>query len=349
MSVGQFTLNTKTVWYGIPMLSILLLISGVPSDIRAVSDSNAVSSPGLPLNPETRLSSAQAAPCTTAQRMYEEMSVDSTVPDSIRKAAAGYRADIAFALREYETAIDYYKRASRFEKEPGRFHYRLGLAAMANGDTAEAEGIFTPVADRGGIEYCHEAEVMLGEFALRRDEFREAMAFFQKAVPVSSGNSWSIPALLGKLACARHLGLADSAAAYDKQLSAYAPSILEKERLRKIREIPIAKPANAAAASGKQIQTGGRDTAVKTAAAAEAARDSAFSLQVGAFGSKERAQALAKKLAKKFKEVTCVSAIVDERTFFRVWVGNFESREEAESFGKGKLMRQGLVYRVVVK
>ncbi|MGA2505883.1 MAG: SPOR domain-containing protein [Chitinispirillaceae bacterium] len=294
-----------------------------------------------PQGPALRLAAARAAPCSTALRVYQEMASDSTVPDSLKMAVCGYRADIAFALREYETAIDYYKRAAQFEKTPGCYRYRQALAVLANGDTAASEAVFKTIADNGQAPLANEAQVALGGCLIRRGQFMEAMALFQKAGHFSPKDSWSIQALLGKLACARHLGLVDSIAAFEKQLSPYAAGILEKDRLRKIREIPLPEPAVSEAVP---VKIAIKDTVIK-----ETPKDSVFSLQVGAFGSKERAAALTKKLAAKFKEVECVAAVVDERTFYRVWVGNFDSRDEAESFGKTKLMRQGLEYRVVVK
>jgi cell division protein FtsN len=74
-----------------------------------------------------------------------------------------------------------------------------------------------------------------------------------------------------------------------------------------------------------------------------------FALQVGAFGSKANAEALIKKIKPKHKDVSCVPAVVEERTFYRVWVGSFDTREAAERFGRDKLMREGFVYSVVVK
>jgi tetratricopeptide (TPR) repeat protein len=290
--------------------------------------------------PGAKLEAARAAPCSTAVRIYRELSADSTVADSLRAVSSERRADIAFALREYETAEDYYKKAAAFEKGQGRCHYRCVVAALANGDTAAALAALDPIIDSGGIPYRHEAAVLKGELLIDRKDYAGAMDCFQKTGPFSFKNGWSVHALLGKLECARRLGLADSAAVYDKNLIGYRQTMLEKERLRKIRDIPLAKPQNGAADSGALTRAAPKDTA---------APDSTFALQVGAFGSKTNARALAQKLKPKYKEVVCIPAVVDERTFYRVWVGTFDTREAAERFGKEKLMRQGLVYRVVVK
>jgi len=334
-------------------LQAALLVSALLSGVSAMPDSgNAV-----PKDPVAMLAAARIAPCSTSVRLFQELSADSTVPDSLRMVASGCRADIAFALREYETARDYYRTAMGFEKGQGRYHYRLAVAALANGDTAEAAAILSPIIDSGETTCRHEAEVIRGELLLGQRDYGGAMALFQKTGSFSFKNSWSVPALLGKLACARHLGLADSAAAYDKKLSVYRLTILEKQRLRKTREIPLAKPRSGAADSVPATAPA-KDTTAKQGMptdiasdkpAADTASDTTFALQVGAFGSKANAQALIKKLTAQYKNVSCVPAIIDERTFYRVWVGSFETREAAERFGKEKLMRQGLVYRVVVK
>jgi tetratricopeptide (TPR) repeat protein len=284
-----------------------------------------------PAAPEARLAAALAMPCSSAAGVFQELASDSAAPDSVRREASGRRADIAFAFREYETARNYYKKAAALDKGTCRYRYRTAVAALANGDTAEAGDIFSGIIDGGEAPFCHEAAVRKGELLLARKDFRGAMDLFKKTGPFSFRNSWSIHALFGKLACARSLGLVDSAAAYDKKLSGYRQTILEKERLRAVRNIPLTRPDSAAEA---------RDTAVA---------DTVFSVQVGAFGSKANAEALAKKLRNEHREVLCVAAVVGVRTFYRVWVGKFDTREAAERFGREKMMRRGFVYRVVVR
>jgi tetratricopeptide (TPR) repeat protein len=320
----------------------VLVICGVIAVARAVSPGpgDDVLPPVSPDSPEARMAAARSAPCSAAVRVFQSLSADATVPDSVRKEASGCRADIAFALREYETARDYYKRAAAFERGPGQYRYRTAVAALANGDTADAMAMFTSVIDSGETPFRHEAAVRKGELLLEQEDYAGAMALFQKTGPFSFRNSWSIHALVGKLACARSLGLADSAAAFDRQLSGYRQTILEKERLRKVREIPFAKPEEGVGEDSAGTAAPAKDTA---------AADSTFALQVGAFGSKANADALMRRLRPKHTEVSCVPAVVEERTFYRVWVGNFGTREAAERFGRDRLLKEGYVYRVVVK
>jgi tetratricopeptide (TPR) repeat protein len=324
--------HSRNRWLRGAVLFVSVLLAGAgPAPESGTAD---VLPPVSPDSPEARLAAARAVPCSSAVMVFQELSSDSTAADSVRMAASGCRADIAFALREYETARDYYKKAMAFEKGQGRYHLRTALAALANGDTAEALETLSAVIDSGETSLRNEAAVQKGELLLARKDYQASMELFQKTGPFSFKNSWSVRAMLGKLECARSLGMADSADAFDKKLAGYRQTMLEKERLRKAREIPLVKT--------EKVTTAGpaKDTA---------AADSVFAVQVGAFGSKANAEALIKKLKPKYKEVSCVPAVVEERTFYRVWVGSFDTREAAERLGRDRLMREGYVYRVVVK
>ncbi|MBN1131280.1 MAG: SPOR domain-containing protein, partial [Chitinispirillaceae bacterium] len=191
---------------------------------------------------------------------------------------------------------------------------------------------------------ANRARVRLGDIANEKGDYAGAMKWFQETGPFTAKNGWSVPAFLGKLTCAKNLGLADSAAVFERLLSLYAKTMLEKERFEKVRTLPLRKKGTAVAArppsragvmQGKKPSGGGNDTS--------------FTLQVGAFSSRERAMELRQKLIKTHKNVVCVPALVSEQTFYRVWVGDFASREEAERFGRDRFVRQGQSYRIVVK
>ena len=297
---------------------------------------------GIALTPAARFTAAQEAPCSTAQRLYEALASDSMIADSMRAVACGRRADLAFALREYGTAREFYKRASLVDAGHDDYRYRWGLAALANGDSAEAIKVLEELSSRTDGALSYEARVVLGQLRLKRGDYAGAMEYFRKTGGFSAANNWSLPALIGKLSCARHLGLADSAAAYERALAPFSKNLLEKEELKRAREIPLAKSTEPETEQHLAERDAGKNTST-------ADTGNGFALQIAAFGSKEHALTLKKGLAKKFPAVACVPAKVDERTFYRVWVGNFRTRDEAERFGKSQLIQQGYVYRVVVK
>jgi septal ring-binding cell division protein DamX len=288
---------------------------------------------------EARLESARTAPCSLARRMYWEIAVDSTAPDSVRMIAAGMHADAAFAEGDFTVARDFYGRAARYEKNPGHFVYRTGLAALKGGDTAVAVSCFSRGLTTNDSDLSNRVRVMLGDLACAAGDYGRAMTLYQETGNFSAKNNWSVPAFIGKLTCAKQLGLADSAAVFDRLLSVYAKSMLEKERYKRAQELPLGKAKTTADRSGDR----------GSAKTAPARADTSFTLQLGAFGSRERAQELKKMLSKKFKGVTCMPAVVSDRTYYRVWVGEFATREQAESFAKSRLSDQGHEYRIVVR
>lgn len=297
--------------------------------------------------PSARIAAAKAAPCSTAITLYASISADTALSDTIRAQAFSLLADYAFALREYETARDNYKKASALDKKNPRYVYRSGLSLLANGDSADAIKAMTLAAGRNEPVVSNEARVVLGRLSYAKGDYRAAMDHFRQTGDFSPTNSWSIAAGFGKLMCSRALGLSDSAGFYEKQLAPYSRSILEKQWIAKPKpgaavikaDTVTAQKSVLAILSGKNAPIAGTDDS--TAAV--------FTLQVGAFASDASALALKKRLAKNFKEVSCVTAIISTRTFYRVWVGTFKTREAAEKFGRDELMELGLVFRVVAK
>lgn len=301
---------------------VLVVAAGFAGAVPSVADPAAA-----------RFAAAFAAPCSSAAHLYETLATDSTIPDSLRAIACGRRGDFAFTLHDYKTALSYYNEASRLYDRRGAFKFRAGLAALGNGDTAEAETVFLTLTREGDGTVRNEAALLLGEIALQLGQFVVAMADFQSTGPFARTNGWSIRATEGKLVCARRLGMADSAIAYEKLLSPYRRTLLEKESV----DLTPTGQGGAAVHSDTLSVPG------------TGAAGAAFTLQVGAFGSRERADAVKRMLIKQFSAVSCMPASVTNQTIFRVRVGDFRTREEAELFGKERLAPQGFAYRVVAK
>jgi cell division septation protein DedD len=73
-----------------------------------------------------------------------------------------------------------------------------------------------------------------------------------------------------------------------------------------------------------------------------------FTIQVGAFGSKENADNLVKKLTVTYSDVTVSPTTSGDQTLYRVRVGTFQSRDDAITFAN-KLTESGMTARVVEK
>jgi cell division septation protein DedD len=74
-----------------------------------------------------------------------------------------------------------------------------------------------------------------------------------------------------------------------------------------------------------------------------------FTVQVGAFGSKENADNLVNRLAGTFNDITISPTTSGDQTLFRVRIGSFENREDAAAFADRLITTSGLSARVVEK
>ena len=74
-----------------------------------------------------------------------------------------------------------------------------------------------------------------------------------------------------------------------------------------------------------------------------------YTLQVGAFGSIENATALSDKLKKKFDQVTILPVTLSDQVFYRVRIGSFSSKDDAETFAESSLTSEGITYKAVMK
>lgn len=303
--------------------------------------------PGAFTDAGAQFAAAQAAPCSTATVLYKSIAADATAPDSIRSRSFGLLAGYAFAQRDFVTARDNYGKAAALDKKNTRYSYQAGLSDLAAGDTAGAVKTFTGIALKNEPDVSNEARVELGRLAYARGDYKTAFDHYSGTGIFNPTNGWSVAASFGKLMCARALGLADSAAYYEKQLSPYSKTLLEKDAFAKIKGQAVLKGHDTGTAT---IQSAAIDTGEKTPSVKPGDGSSnPFTLQVGAFASEATALAMKKNLSKTFKEVSCVTAVVSARTFYRIWVGNFKTREAAEKFGQNELMQLGLVFRVVAK
>jgi cell division septation protein DedD len=286
-----------------------------------------------------------------APRSTDKTMEDSALTDSMNSSVYKRRADYAFALRDYATARAYYKKASLYEGKQCGCRYRWGLAALASGDTVEAVRVLVTLADSVKNGFSGEAATLLGEITLQRDDYSGAMAYFQRAGNFSADNGWSLRALMGKLACAKALGLSDSAVVYDRRIAPFSKTLLERETLSRIREAPLAVPGKPPALPpAKTVKPDSTPSpAIDSAPITRSDTEERFALQVGSFGSRDHALMLRRRLAKKFNAVACVPSTVGERTIYRLWVGDFQTRKEAEAYGREKVSPQGYVYRVVTK
>ena len=292
-----------------------------------------------------------AAPCLTnvifhspgsAQaRLYEKMADDVTLPDAQIAVACRRRADIAFALCNYATACLYYKRAAAFENMPGKCRLLAARSARAKGDKAAADAMLQSVADEGEGDTRNEAWVMLAEEAMQRGDYHGALSLLRK-VPLAAPNKcFVVPALLARLTCARKLDLKDSLKSFKLDLLPYAGAMLERDRVRELK-------GNASSAQSVQFDhvTSPPLSNIKKTDKSDVGD---YLLRVGPFESKRHVEALKKKVALHAGNRGLQFKIEKKRSGYLLAIGGFDSRKEAEHFGREKLKKQGATYKIIEK
>ncbi len=74
-----------------------------------------------------------------------------------------------------------------------------------------------------------------------------------------------------------------------------------------------------------------------------------FTIQVGAFASKENADNLVKRLTGKYDDITISPTASGDQTLYRVRVGSFQKKEDAVAFADKLIIEAGLSARVTEK
>lgn len=291
-----------------------------------------------PSDPAVQLAFARVAPCSTAVSIYKSVGELNTNPDSLRGIAYKKLGDYYYASSEYLRAIEGYRYALKYGKKPEYRHY-WALSALASGDEESAKSIWHTLTLEYGDTLSEIAQYHMGLLDLKQKKYQDALNCFSKAgIPVAN-HPWTVAAISGKIECAKKLGLSEKVTQFEKQLDPYRDLMMENYY------------ANTAKPTPQKVSELSSTSKITISDTVSEKPDSLkqFTLQVGAFGSKENAQALEQKIKSKFTGISIVQFIIDDKTFYRVWIGTFKSKTEAEAFGTDSLTKNGLHFRVVEK
>jgi len=287
-------------------------------------------------NPIIQMAYAQIAPCSTAVMLFKTIGETQTAPDSLRAAAYKQLGDYYYASSDFLKAIDNFRYASKYGNKPIYKHY-WALSSYASGDTVSAKSLWHTLTLEYGDTIAEIANYHLGLLFTKQKAWQDAYICFDKSGQPSIAKPWAIASLNGKIECAKKLGQNDKVSQLEKQLDPWRDLLLEKSESgssvvsSSIPSPQTAKPVASDTASGKT------DT-VKT-----------YALQIGAFGSKDNALVLEKKLKNDFPDVITQEFSIDDKLFYRVRVGSFNSKDAATAFGTDSLTKKGFSFRVVEK
>lgn len=284
-----------------------------------------------PSDLNVKIALASVLNTSDALAIYNETASLTSAPDSVRAKAFTMLGDYYYLSKQYSKAAESYDCASKLAKSPHLRHYRA-LASFANGDLETAKSIWTTLTLENNEEISQMAQYYLGLLKLKQGLYDQAYDTFLKSGN-GKQNFWDVPCIAGKLECAIRMGMGEKINVYEKQMP-QRNLILEKEYIEIADE-----------------QKGKADTVVhkEKPSVSDKSQDPFYTLQVGAFGSMKNASAAQKRIVKNFKDVTISPVTVAGKTLYRVLIGAFKNKKEAESFGTDSLKMAGLSYRIIIK
>ncbi len=289
-----------------------------------------------PADLNSRFSYAEVAPCSTAIRLYTEITRSEKTADSLKVLAFARLGDYSYARKDYSVSVENYRQAAKKKSLP-LFRHKWALASMAAGDNDAAQSLWHTLSLEYGDKFSSMANYYLGLLQVKKSNYKDAMSLFMKSGKPDPKHYWTIASLAGKLECASKLGMSEKVKEFSEQLRPYQKNLLEKDLLE----------LSADSASLRSGSLGKKDLSSELNSLGSSL--GLYTLQIGAFGSAENARNLHKKLSKEFKDVTMVEAKPGEQVFYRVRIGSFSSREEALKFASDSLDQAGLKYSVVEK
>ncbi|MBN1576956.1 MAG: SPOR domain-containing protein [Chitinispirillaceae bacterium] len=272
---------------------------------------------------------ARVAPCSLSVAIYTRCATDTTVPDSLRAASYGQLGDYSFVHSAFKTAAEKYRLASTIRSDP-YYRHRWALAAAALHDIKTARSLWHTITLDHGTLLALEAHYRIGLIDMEEGLYDSAFQRFCRAGGIDAARSWTIAATAAKLECAIKLGKADSVKALEKRLQPFGEQLLERDLLDlaslRTEKKTAGAPADAPVPSGDET---------------------AYTLQVGAFGSLDNATNLQKRLEQRFREVSILPVTLSDKVFYRVRIGAFKSKAAAEAYGGDSLAPAGITFKAV--
>jgi septal ring-binding cell division protein DamX len=274
---------------------------------------------------------AQVAPCSTAVRLYREITAGTSVPDTIKSAAFSALGEYYFAKKEYKTAAEQYKSSVNTSGTAvSRDHWAQAL--FCDGQYDAALTLWNALALEQKKEFGVTADFYSGCVALHSGKFADALSRFEKCGKPETSRPITLEALSGKRYSLEKLGRQSDAA-------------IAAEQLKKFNVPPIEWPVF----SGKIAANEQSPVPPVTTDSTRDAELSGFTVQVGAFSTIDNATALQKKLSQQFENVSVATVTLEDKTFYRVRVGSFATREDAERYAVDSIQKAGITGKAVPK
>jgi tetratricopeptide (TPR) repeat protein len=273
---------------------------------------------------------ATVAPCSTAVILYKELSTSTTVHDTLKAAACAAMGEYYFSQKKYDNAIEQYRSSIKYVSS-AKMRDRWALCLFCAGQYDAALTLWNALALEFKKEYGVTADFYNGCVALRNGKYADAISSFEKCGKPDPSKPFTVEALSGKNFCLVKLGKQTDAALVAEQLKPFSLSSIAWPEFK---------------GQTQNVTTKEEKTEEKSPTG-----DSldGFTVQVGAFSTFENASTLQNKLSQQFKNVSVATVTLDDKTFYRVRIGSFATREDADRFAMDSVQKAGITGKAVPK
>jgi tetratricopeptide (TPR) repeat protein len=270
---------------------------------------------------------AEVAPCSLAVRLYKEIATGANVNDTIKAAALRTLGDYYFTKNDYKAAIEQYK---AYVKISGSAISRdsWAQALLCDGQYDAALTLWNALALEKK-EFEATADFYSGCVALYSGKYSDALNSFEKCGKPDISRPITLEALSGKHFTLEKMGRQSDAAVVAGEL-------------RKYNVLPIKWPVSSKKTFVNELPSLAKDTTQDT-------EQGGFTVQVGAFSTLENATALQKKLSPQFGNISVATVTLEDKIFYRVRVGSFATREDAERYAVDSIQKAGVTGKAVPK
>lgn len=284
-----------------------------------------------PSDHKTKYLWALVAPCSTSVRLYKEVATAANSSDTLKAAALTALGEYLFARKEYSAAAEHYKNAMKYTSGPS-VRDRWALALFCDGQHDAALTLWSALSLENKKEFGIAADFYSACVQLHKGNYSEALRRFEKCGKPDLTKPYTVEALSGRHLCLVKLGQLKDAEILSGQIKQFPVYPLDWSSFGSKSIVAVTK---AVPEEKKEVPSEGSS--------------GEFTVQVGAFSTIENASALQEKLSRQFKNVAVATVTLDEKTFYRVRVGSFATREEAELFATDSILKAGFTGKAVPK
>jgi len=300
------------------------------------------------------LSYASTLPPKDALKTADSISRAPNAPGWAKARALRISGDHRFLKEDYKKAADAYLQASKLDSA-SIYKLLYALSAAVDGQTEAARAVWNEIAANQDDEHCGEAARMLallpkptptGQTAVAPIITQPNIASVQTSeTPVSRPNSTPV-------STPTNAATVDDAKKPATPVPVVNPPAVNPpaapiDKQSNTQELTVKTPVNPNPQNNPTVSTPANVS--KTVDDAKKTAEIIFTIQVGAFASRDNADNLVKRLTGKYDDITVTTAASGDQTLYRVRVGSFQKKEDAVVFADRLIIEAGLSARVTEK